>query len=75
MIVEHIAALNAKRIILASQSPRRRDILTQLGLTNVEQRPSVDPMVDQRMSSADRGRHEIRDGRREAHRARVWPTS
>jgi hypothetical protein len=45
------------------------------GLRHVEQRPSVDPMVDQRMSSADRGRHEIRDGRREAHRARVWPTS
>lgn len=40
MIVEHVAALNAKRIILASQSPRRRDILTQLGLTNFEQRPS-----------------------------------
>ena len=45
------------------------------GLRHIEQRPSVDPMGDQRMGSADRGRHEIRDGRREAHRARVLPTS
>lgn len=31
MIIQHMAALNAKRIVLASGSPRRRDILTTLG--------------------------------------------
>jgi len=40
MILEHIALLNTKRIILASQSPRRKAILNQLGLTSFIQTPS-----------------------------------
>ena len=40
MILEHIALLNTKRIILASQSPRRKAILNQLGLTSFIQQPS-----------------------------------
>ena len=39
-ILEHIALLNTKRIILASQSPRRKAILNQLGLINFIQTPS-----------------------------------
>eukprot|EP00168_Porphyra_purpurea_P011034 TRINITY_DN2772_c0_g1_i3.p1 TRINITY_DN2772_c0_g1~~TRINITY_DN2772_c0_g1_i3.p1 ORF type:complete len:239 (-),score=39.97 TRINITY_DN2772_c0_g1_i3:63-722(-) len=34
MIVQHMAALNGKRIVLASGSPRRREILTMLGLAH-----------------------------------------
>ena len=39
-ILQHIAFLNTKRIILASQSPRRKAILNQLGLTTFTIRPS-----------------------------------
>lgn len=31
MIIQHMATLNSKRIVLASGSPRRREILTVLG--------------------------------------------
>lgn len=31
MIIQHMASLNGKRIVLASGSPRRREILTVLG--------------------------------------------
>lgn len=31
MIIQHMPALNAKRIVLASGSPRRREILNILG--------------------------------------------
>ena len=40
MLLEHIALLNSRRILLASQSPRRKAILNQLGLQNFEQIPS-----------------------------------
>ena len=40
MLLEHIALLNSRRILLASQSPRRKAILNQLGLLNFEQIPS-----------------------------------
>eukprot|EP00882_Tetradesmus_deserticola_P027460 GHRQ01030406.1.p1 GENE.GHRQ01030406.1~~GHRQ01030406.1.p1 ORF type:complete len:111 (+),score=28.75 GHRQ01030406.1:145-477(+) len=32
MILQHITALNAKRIVLASGSPRRKELLRNLGL-------------------------------------------
>ncbi len=41
MILEHVAFLNTRRLVLASQSPRRRAILAQLGLTNFAVRPSA----------------------------------
>ena len=41
MILEHIAFLNTRRLVLASQSPRRRTILAQLGLTDFLVRPSA----------------------------------
>lgn len=34
MIIQHMATLNSKRIVLASGSPRRREILTVLGLSH-----------------------------------------
>ena len=39
-IIQHIALLNTKRIILASQSPRRKAILNQIGLNQFSIRPS-----------------------------------
>uniref|UniRef100_A0A7S1TAN4 Septum formation protein Maf n=1 Tax=Compsopogon caeruleus TaxID=31354 RepID=A0A7S1TAN4_9RHOD len=36
MIVEQMGRLNEMRVVLASQSPRRREILSTLGLKNVE---------------------------------------
>lgn len=33
MLLEHLQALNAKRIVLGSASPRRRELLQQLGLS------------------------------------------
>lgn len=32
MLLEHLPALEGKRIVLASASPRRRELLTQMGL-------------------------------------------
>ena len=40
MILTHVTALNASHIVLASGSPRRRDILRALGLTDVVVRAS-----------------------------------
>ena len=36
MVLQYVSALNAKRIILASQSPRRRELIKQIGLINAE---------------------------------------
>ena len=32
MLLEHVPALNARRLVLASASPRRKELLEQLGL-------------------------------------------
>ena len=40
MLIPHIEVLAKKRIVLASQSPRRREILTLLGLTEHVVKPS-----------------------------------
>ena len=40
MILEHIRALNEKHIVLASASPRRAQLLRQIGLANFEIVPS-----------------------------------
>ena len=40
MILTHVTALNASHIVLASGSPRRREILRALGLTDVVVRAS-----------------------------------
>ncbi|KAL7943063.1 Maf-like domain-containing protein [Trichoderma barbatum] len=39
-IIKH---LNSKRVILASASPRRKQLLQQMGLTNLEITPSTEP--------------------------------
>lgn len=41
MILPHIAQLNTKRIVLASGSPRRKELLKVLGLNKFEVRPSL----------------------------------
>ncbi|GJP85745.1 hypothetical protein CLOP_g15846, partial [Closterium sp. NIES-67] len=33
MFIQHVAALSKRRIVLASASPRRRELLSGLGLT------------------------------------------
>lgn len=38
MILPHIAQLNTRRIVLASGSPRRRELLNVLGLNKFEVR-------------------------------------
>jgi len=40
MILEHLAALNQKQIVLASASPRRSELLRQIGLKSLEIIPS-----------------------------------
>lgn len=40
MILEHLSALNQKHIVLASASPRRAELLRQIGLTSFEIIPS-----------------------------------
>lgn len=40
MILQDLPLLNSLRIVLASSSPRRREILYQIGLKNIEIRPS-----------------------------------
>lgn len=44
MLLHHAPALNAKRIVLASGSPRRRELLTNIGLKfEVRTRKAVHP--------------------------------
>ena len=40
MILEHLSALNQKRIILASASPRRAELLKQIGFKSLSIVPS-----------------------------------
>ena len=40
MIAQHLSRLNSSHIVLASASPRRRALLLQMGLSNVEVEPS-----------------------------------
>lgn len=50
MIPQYIAPLSNKRIILASQSPRRREILNLLGLRNLEVRK---PAFEENLNPSD----------------------